>query len=77
MLSSAETKFVNKRGIRVTVELANMSSNSSHKHSRAIATSEDKYFNCHRMDHFNQNCKSLDYHSKKKSSNNGSSTRQN
>lgn len=72
MLSSAKAKFVSKRAVGVTADLANMSRNSSHKCSRAIVTSKDECFNYHRMGHFGQDCKFLNYHTKKKSS-----TRQN
>lgn len=72
ILSSAEAKFVSKRAIGVTANLAHMSRNSSQKR-KSTATSEDECFNCHRIGHFSQDCKFPDYRLKKKSS---SSTKQ-
>lgn len=77
MLSSAKAKFVSKRAVRVTANLAHMSRNNSLKHSKAIATSEDKRFNCYKRGHFSRDCKFPDYCiGKKKNSNNSSNIRQ-
>ncbi len=72
ILSSAEAKFVSKRAVRVTANLAHMSKNSGQKR-KAKATSEDECFNCHKMGHFGRDCKFPDYRLKKK---NSSSTKQ-
>lgn len=70
LLSSAIAKFLNKRAIGVMAELAHMSKNSSYKRK---VTSEDKYFNCHKMGHYGKDCKYLDYRLLKKK--NSSNTR--
>lgn len=66
ILSSAEAKFLSKRAVGVTADLAHMSRNNSHKRKLPIATSEDECFNCHRMGHFSRDCKYPDYRLMKK-----------
>ncbi len=64
ILSSAEAKFVSKRAVGVTADLTQMSRNSGQKH-KAIVTSENECFNCHKMRHFGRDCKFPDYRLKK------------
>ena len=76
MLLSAKAKFVSKKVLGVIANLVYMSRNNCHKRTGAIATREDEYFNCYRIDHFGQNYKFPDYCNKKKNSNSSSNNRQ-
>ena len=76
MLLSAEAKFVSKKRVRIMVNLIYISRNSSHKHIRVIASSEDECLNFHRICHFGQDYRFLNYHTKKKNSNSCSNNRQ-
>lgn len=53
MLLLAKGKFLNKKTVRMMANFVLISKNSSHKHSKAIAKSKDKYFNYYKIGHFN------------------------
>lgn len=60
ILSSAKAKLLSKTTIGATTKLAHISRNYNQKR-KAIATSEDKCFNCHKIRHFGQDRKIPDY----------------
>lgn len=65
ILASSEAKFLSKRAVGTTAELAYMSKTSNQKR-KSTATSEDECFNCHKMGHFRRDCRHPDYRSLKK-----------
>lgn len=67
ILASAEAKFLSKRAVGTTAELAHRSRNSNQKR-KSTATSEDECFNCHKMGHFGRDCRHPDYRLVKKKS---------
>lgn len=55
ILASTEAKFVSKRLTGMNRDLAIMSSGNRNSAEKK-ATSKDKCFNCHKIDHFGRDC---------------------
>ena len=70
ILSSAKAKFISKREVGITADLAYMSRNNKPNYSqKRKATLDDECYNCHKMGHFGLDCRMQDFRLAKRKAN--------